>query len=107
MIGTDDKNGIVWLYKVIYEGLSIRDCFFPDYKLENPLFGCVPKRPLIFEIKHVSEITAVFVITEDENLDLNVRDADGLTALHHAVIEGYTRLIAALLAEDATVVGCA
>ena len=104
MLGTDDKNGVVWLYKVVYEGLSIVDCFFSDYQLENPPLGCVPKRPLIFEIKHVSEITAVFVIREDENLDVNARDADGLTALHHAVIEGYTRLIEALLAHDAITV---
>ena len=104
MLGTDDKNGVIWLYKVVYEGLSIVDCFFSDYQLENPPLGCVPKRPLIFEIKHVSEITAVFVIREDENLDVNARDADGLTALHHAVIEGYTRLIEALLAHDAITV---
>ena len=100
MLGTDDKNGVIWLYKVIYEGLSIRNCFFTDYQLEHEPLGCRPKHPLIFEIKHVSEITAVFVIREDETLDLNARDADGMTALHHAVIEGYTRVVEALLAED-------
>lgn len=86
MLGKDDKNGVIYLYKVVYEGLSIRDCFFSDYVLEQNPLGCRPKYPLIFEIKHVSEITAVFVIREDENLDLNDRDADGMTALHHAVI---------------------
>ncbi len=100
MLGTDDKNGVIWLYKVIYEGLSIRDCFFNDYQLEPEPLGCRPKHPLIFEIKHVSEITAVFVIREDETLDLNARDADGMTALHHAVLNGYTRVVEALLAAD-------
>ena len=97
VLGQDDKNGVIYLYKVVYEGLSIRDCFFSDYQLENPPLGCIPKRPLIFEIKHVSEITAVFVIREDENLDVNARDADGLTALHHAFINEYMQVIEALL----------
>ena len=99
MIGTDDKNGIIWLYKVIYEGLSIRDCFFNDYQLEHEPLGCRPKHPLIFEIKYVSETTAVFVIREDENLDLNARDADGMMALHHAFINEYTKVVDALLGE--------
>ena len=99
MLGKDGKNGVVWFYKVVHEGLSIRDCFFPDYELEDDPLGCVPKHPLIFEIKHVSETTAVFVIRDDENLDFNARDADGMTALHHAFINEYTRLVDALLGE--------
>ena len=104
VLGQDDKNGVIWLYKVIYEGLSIVDCFFPDYKLENPPLGCIPKRPLIFELKHGIEVRVLRMLKQDETLDLNARDADGMTALHHAVIEGYTRLIEALLAHDAITV---
>ena len=100
-LGRDDKNGIVWLYKVSYEGLSIFDCFFTDYEKENPPLGCVPKRPLIFELKHGIEVRALRMLKQDETLDLNARDADGLTALHHAVINEYTRVVEALLAEDA------
>ena len=99
-LGRDDKNGIVWLYKVSYEGLSIFDCFFANYELENPPLGCVPKRPLIFELKHGIEVRALRMLKQDENLDVNARDADGLTALHHAVLNGYTRVVEALLAED-------
>jgi hypothetical protein len=103
-LGKDDKNGIVWLYKVVHEGLSIRDCFFSDYELENPPLGCVPKRPLIFELKHGIEVRVLRMLKQDENLDRNARDADGLTALHHAVINEYTRVVEALLAEDAITV---
>ena len=100
VLGKDDKNGVIWLYKVVHEGLSMVDCFFSDYELENPPLGCVPKRPLIFELKHGIEVRVLRMFKQDENLDRNARDADGLTALHHAVIEGYTRVVEALLAED-------
>ena len=97
VLGQDDKNGVIWLYKVIYEGLSIVDCFFPDYKLENPPLGCIPKRPLIFELKHGIEVRVLRMLKQDETLDLNARDADGMTALHHAFINEYTRVVDALL----------
>ena len=96
-LGTDDKNGVIWLYKVVHEGLSIRDCFFTDYQLENPPLGCVPKHPLIFELKHGIEVRVLRMLKQDETLDLNVRDADGLTALHHAFINEYTQVVEALL----------
>ena len=124
MFGRDDKNGIVWLYKVSYEGLSIFDCFFTDYEKENPPLGCVPKHPLIWEIKHgieehehpllweikhgieehvflafrqVLERRALRMLRQDETLDLNARDADGMTALHHAFINEYMQVVEALL----------
>ena len=100
VLGKDDKNGIVYLYKVVHDGLSIRDCFFSDYELENPPLGCVPKRPLIFELKHGIEVRALWMLEEDENLDLNARDADGMTALHHAFINEYTRVVDALLSSE-------
>lgn len=83
VLGKDDKNGIVYFYKVVHEGLSIRDCFFSDYELENPPLGCVPKRPLIFELKHGIEVRVLRMLKQDETLDRNARDADGMTALHH------------------------
>ena len=97
MLGKDDQNGVIYLYKVVYEGLSIRDCFFSDYQLENPPLGCVPKRLLIFELKHGIEVHALRMLKQDETLDLNARDADGMTALHHAFINEYTRVVEALL----------
>ena len=98
-LGRDDKNGVIWLYKVVHEGLSIRDCFFSDYELENPPLGCVPKRPLIFELKHGIEVRVLRMLKQDENLDLNARDASGFTALHHAVQQGSVEIVKALLAK--------
>ena len=100
LLGRDDKNGIVWLYKATYEGLALRDCFFPDYKLEEEPLGCRPKYPLIFSLKHGIESIAIFVLEGDEGLDVNVRDADGMTALHYAVLNKYTRVVKTLLQRD-------
>ena len=97
MLGRDDKNGIIWLYKVTYEGVSIRDCFFTDYKLENVPLGCVPKQPLIFELKHGLEVRGLRMIEEDKSLDLNAQDAEGRTALHYAVLHEYNRCVKVLL----------
>ena len=97
MLGRDDKNGIVWLYKRLYEGLALRDCFFPDYELEEDPLGCRPKYPLIFALQHGAEVRARIILREDAGLDVNVRDADGMTALHHAVLNKYTRVATALL----------
>ena len=98
-LGRDDKNGIIWLYKVVHEGLSIRDCFFSDYELENLPLGCVPKRPLIFELKHGIEVRVLRMLKQDKNLDLNARDASGFTALYHAVQQGSVEIVKALLGQ--------
>ena len=100
LLGRDDKNGIIWLYKATYEGLELRDCFFPDYELEEEPLGCRPKYPLIFALKHGIEAVAILILREDPGLDVNVRDKDGMTALHHAVFNKYTRVVTALLQRD-------
>ena len=97
LLGRDDKVGIIWLYKATYEGLGLRDCFFPDYELEEEPLGCVPKYTLIFALKHGIEVHGILILRDDEGLDVNVRDADGMTALHHAVLNKYTRVVTALL----------
>ena len=100
LLGRDDKNGIIWLYKATYEGLALRDCFFPDYELEEEPLGCRPKYPLIFALKHGIEVIAILILEQDEGLDVNLRDADGMTALHHAVFNKYTRVVKVLLQRD-------
>ena len=97
-IGVDDINGILWLYKHIHEGLPLEDCFFPDYELEEAPRGCRPKYPLIFEIKQGDEYWALKVIEDDRNIEINAQDQDGLTALHHAVLNGFEELVATLIA---------
>ena len=97
-ISQDDANGIVWLYKFYHENLPLEDCIFPDYELEKSPDGCRPKYPLIFEIKYGDGRFAIRVINEDENTDINAKDESGMTALQHAIIKGYPKLIAKLLA---------
>ena len=94
---TDDRNGIIWLYKHVHEGLPLRECFFPNYKLEETPLGCIPKYPLIFELKHSDEVSALLLIKGDEGLDVNAQDAEGLTALHRAVSYDFARVVGQLI----------
>ncbi len=98
LLGKDDINGIIWLYKHVYENLPLEDCFFPEYELEEDPLGCRPKYSLIFAIKHGDEneyldSMAIRMIEEDPHIDINARDEKGLTALHHAVLKGYKELV--------------
>ena len=96
----DDENGILWLYKVNHEDLDPGDCFFPNYKFEAVPEGCVPKSPLIFEVRQGHTTFALRVLRDDENIDVNAQDHTGSTALHYAINGGYTEVIDALLAHD-------
>ena len=40
------------------------------------------------------------VIHDDENTDVNAKDSDGMTALQHAIIKGYPKLLDKLLARE-------
>ena len=84
ILSQDDYNGIIWLYKHYNQGLSLNDCFFTDYKLEKSPHGCVPKYPLIFEVKSKRSRFIRRILSEDQNIDINVRDETGSTALFWA-----------------------
>ena len=111
-IGEDDRRGIVWLYKYLYEGQLWDDCFFFDYVFEEFSYvwrgirwwehGCRPKHPLIFEVKHGVPRNTTQILRDDPTLDLNERDAGGFTALHHAVMSGGdgTNVVTELLKQD-------
>ena len=99
-LSEDDINGIVWLYKVTYEDLDPGDCFFPDYTFEKVPAGCVPKSPLIFELRQGHETFAVWILEQDRNIDVNARDDTGSTALHYAVLNRYTEVVDALLSHE-------
>ena len=99
-IAEDDKNGIIWLYKWLYEDQPLRDCFFPDYHFVRGLNGgCEPKYPLIFEAKHGCFPTVEDILRNDPTLDINARDSSGFTALHHAVQRLDTKMVKALMAK--------
>ncbi len=99
-ISEDDKRGIVWLYKYFYEDLATDDCFFADYVFEEEPRGCVPKYPLIFETKYSPPLYALHLLKEDPTIDINAQDDTGMTALHYAVLNGYSHIVSALLARD-------
>ena len=73
---------------------------FPDYELEVAPLGCRPKYPLIFALQHGAEVLAIVVLRDDAGLDVNGRDADGMTALHHAVLNKYTWVVKVLMQRD-------
>ena len=95
----DDKNSILWLYKRFHENLDLEDCFFPDYVFEESPRGCVPKYPLIFEVKHRHAKLAIQMLDEDPKLNVNAQDAGGLTALHYAVMYEQIEVLVSLLEE--------
>ena len=102
-IGEDDRRGIIYLYKYLYEGQPFEDCFFFDYVFEDlgewtP--ACRPKHPLIFEVKHSYALVTDLIFRDDPTLDVNERDAGGFTALHHAVMRGDADIVTALLTRD-------
>ena len=98
-IAEDDKNGILWLYKYLYEDLPPSDCFFPDYVRVKRDGDCEPKYPLIFEVKHSLRKFVEMILRDDPTLDINARDSSGFTALHHAVQRGDSKIVKALLAQ--------
>ena len=98
-LGKDDKNGIIWLYKYLYEDHPAGDCFFPDYiRIERDGI-CRHKYPLIFEAKHGALETVEQIIIDDPTLKLNGRDSHGMTALHYAVQRADSKMVQVLLAQ--------
>ena len=97
-IGEDDRRGIIWLYKLYYEGLQTTDCLFADYMYEKHPRGCHPKYPLIFETKYGNPELALKLLAEDPKIDVNAQDKDGMTALHYATRNSWKEVVQALLA---------
>ena len=96
-LSEDDKKGIIWLYKYLYEDQPVDDCFFPDYVYEEETRGCRPKYPLIFEVKHGIPFTVNWFLRDDPTFDVNARDASKMTALHYAVLRDSREIVERLL----------
>ena len=62
-----------------YNFLAIDDCFFSDYVFYT--HGCVPKYPLIFEVKHGLPVFVLKLLEEDTQIDVNTQDDAAMTAL--------------------------
>ena len=125
MFGRDDKNGIVWLYKVssrwtFNQRLLLqlttswrihRSGVCRNVRLSGKLntvskstnirssgkLNTVSKSTFFWRSDRASKGALFGCSEEDENLDLNARDADGMTALHHAFINEYMQVVEALL----------
>ena len=98
-LGEDDKNGIIYLYKYLYEEHAAGDCFFPDYVRIEWNGRCRPEYPLIFEAKHGTLHTVREILIDDPTLDVNARDSQGMSALHYAVQRGSAEMVKMLLAQ--------
>ena len=85
-ITEDNKKGIIWLYKHIYEGQPLDDCFFPEYVFQEDPAGCIPKHPLIFEVKYGNPFLTRIFLSNDQTVNVNEQDENGLTALHYGVL---------------------
>ena len=96
-ISQDDVNGIVWLYRYYHENQPLEDCYFPDYTFQENPRGCVPIYPIIFEFKHGNETVGMRTITQDPDLDINVRDSQDRTALDYTIIHEYEWALRKLL----------
>ena len=98
-LGEDDRNGIIYLYKYLYEDHPADDCFFPDYARVEWDGRCCPEYPLIFEAKHGPLEAVQQILIKDPTLDVNSRDSQGMSALHYAVQRGSAEMVEALLAQ--------
>ena len=100
----DDKNGIIYLYKLYHEDYPKDGCFFPDYvpvKYRFKFWGiCEPRYPLIHEVRFASDELVEQILRDDPTLEFNGQDASGFTVLHHAVQRGSVEIVKLLLAKQ-------
>lgn len=85
----DDKRGIRWLYRYVYDGnVDIQDCLNDDYvfeQLNDSVGGCVPRNPMAFEARQGHAFFIIRMLDEDPKIK-DISDEDGYTTLHYLSI---------------------
>ena len=83
------------------EGAKVEHCpsYTDEERLDEQHVGYVPKQPLIFVLKHreLSSFRAVINSKHHHDIDVNVRDSDGNTALHYAAELGIKKVVRDLM----------
>ena len=106
LLGKDDIEGILWLYRYFHEqDIDTNICPTNDYELEvidaqKKISGCRPRYPLIFELKQGHLRPARWLIRNAWDIEINAQDQDGNTALHYAALWGYCSITRDLLAKS-------
>ena len=88
-LGTDDEEGIKWLYRYhVEETVKLNECP-SEYRYEKSTGGCTPCYPVIFAVKQghiMSYMRDAVVQMLAGDVDVNAQDFMGNTALHYAAL---------------------
>ena len=103
-LSRDDQGGVIMAYKIVHEGLSYKACetVFTDYHYtETPNhLGCEPKHPLLDALKYSEAHIVAQMLRDDENLEVNGQDEEGMTPLVLAMLKGYREIATELVSRE-------
>ena len=90
-INKTDNNGLSLLHKAILRGDEYSAMFLIDNKISVNLLSYMDKKTALMYLTSASEPTDAILavvnkILQSPNIDVNIQDVDGNTALHIAII---------------------